>query len=203
MSDPDFACWFEGKTFSTDWTSRFFSTWAALLGPRRDQRLDVLEIGSWEGRSAVFFLHYLRNCRLTCVDTFAGSVEHAMREKWAVALPGIEARFDANVAEFGARVEKIKAASSDALAMLAAAGRRFDLVFVDGSHHSADAQADAAGSWPLLRPGGVVIFDDYEWTFFPDEVDRPKRGIDTFLAAHSGQFRELLRDYQLIIEKTR
>jgi predicted O-methyltransferase YrrM len=200
--DTEFSAWFSGKSFSTDWTSRFFPVWASLLAPRRDQALEILEIGSWEGRSAIFFLQYLRNCRLTCIDTFRGSAEHLLRHKWRVELPYVEQRFDRNLAEFNGRVQKIKDTSSQALVRLLAEKRRFDVVYIDGSHHSADVQADAMNCWPLMRDRGIVIFDDYEWTFFSDEIDRPKLGVDAFLLEHSGQYRELHREYQLIIEKS-
>jgi predicted O-methyltransferase YrrM len=200
--DTAFSAWFAGKTFSTDWTSRFFPVWASLLALRRDQALEVLEIGSWEGRSAIFFLRYLRNCRLTCIDTFRGSPEHFIRPKWRVELPYVEQRFDRNLAEFGGRVQKIKDISSRALARLFADGRRFDVVYIDGSHHSADVLADAMSCWPMLATGGIVIFDDYEWTFFSDEIDHPKPGVNAFLSGHAGQYRELHREYQIIVEKT-
>ncbi len=199
--DADFSKWFIGKTFSTDWTSRFFPLWASLLSSRRDEPLEVLEIGSWEGRSAIFFLQYLRHCRITCIDTFLGSPEHSLRAKWAVEVPHIEERFDANLAEFGGRFEKIKSTSSRALARLFTEDRRFDVVSIDGSHHSADVLADAVFAWPMIAKSGIVIFDDYEWTFFPNEIDRPKLGVDAFLQVHAGQYRELHRGYQLIIEK--
>jgi predicted O-methyltransferase YrrM len=198
----EFSEWFEGKSLSTDWTSRFFSTWSALLAARRDEALNVLEIGSWEGRSAIFFLEYFRNGRLTCIDTFQGSPEHMLRANWQAALPHIEERFDRNIADFGERVEKIKDISSSALARLRAANRRFDVAYVDGSHRSADVLADAEASWPMMQDRGVVIFDDYEWTFFPDAADSPKPGVDAFLKAHPGEYRELHRAYQVIIEKT-
>jgi hypothetical protein len=200
MMDADFSAWFAGKSFSTDWTSRFFPVWASLLARRRDEPLQVLEIGSWEGRSAIFFLQYLRRCQITCIDTFSGSLEHTLRPKWSDQLPYVEARFDSNLAEFEGRVEKVKSTSTRALARLAADERNFDLVY-DGSHHSADVQADAVFSWPIVREGGIIIFDDYEWAFFLDEIDLPKLGIDTFLSVHAGQYRELHRSYQLIIEK--
>jgi predicted O-methyltransferase YrrM len=201
MTNTDFSEWFAGKRLSTDWTSPYFPLWAALLAPRRDEALDVLEIGSWEGRSAIFFLRYLGGCRMTCIDTFCGSPEHSLRPKWAAALPHIEEHFDANLAEFGSRVEKIKSASSQALARLATEHRRFDLVYIDGSHHSADVRADATLSWPLVRDRGIVIFDDYQWSLVPDEVDRPQLGVDAFLSTHAGQYRERHRGYQLIVEK--
>ena len=53
------ASWYEGKEFATDWTSWHFPNWTKLLNSRRNRALRVLEIGSWEGRSALFFLNYL------------------------------------------------------------------------------------------------------------------------------------------------
>lgn len=203
LRPEELADWFAGKALSSDWTSRFFADWARLLAPRRHEPLDLLEIGSWEGRSALFFLNYLPASRLTCVDSFAGSPEHHAREKWLTALPHIEARFDANLAPFAGRVEKIKARSTPALARLLLAGRRFDLVYLDGSHHSADVLADAVLSWPLLRPGGLAIFDDYAWNLYPpDDLRHPKQGVDAFLAVQAGRFRERLRGEQVIVEKT-
>jgi predicted O-methyltransferase YrrM len=202
VSDQGFAQWFSGKHLSTDWTSRYFPNWASLLAAHRDRALEVLEIGSWEGRSAIFFLRFLPHCRLTCVDTFQGNAEHALRDKWADALPHIEARFDSNLAEFADRFEKIKLSSTEALAALNAAGRKFDLAYIDGSHDSADVHHDAVLSWPMINDRGIVMFDDYEWSFFEDERRHPKLGVDTFLLTHAGQYRELHRGYQIIIEKT-
>ncbi len=202
MMDIDFSAWFTGKSLSTDWASKSFPVWASLLAARRNEALDVLEIGSWEGRSAIFFLRYLTRCCITCVDTFAGGPEYAFVPEWANALPFIEDRFDSNLAEFGERVEKIKAMSCRGLARLMTEGRCFDLVYIDGSHHSADVQSDAMLSWPMVRDRGIVIFDDYEWEFLPHKTDRPKLGVDTFLMVHAGRYRELHRGYQLIIEKT-
>lgn len=201
VAGGDYRAWFHGKSLSTDWTSRFFDTWASRLAQRRDEPLEVLEIGSWEGRSAIFFLRYLKNCRLTCIDTFRGSREHLENPRWAEALPHIEARFDSNTAEFGARVSKIKDCSTTALARLIAEQRRFDLVYLDGSHHSADVLSDAVLSWALLRDRGLIIFDDYEWTYYPDALAMPKPAVDAFLAVQRGRYRELLRGYQVIIER--
>jgi predicted O-methyltransferase YrrM len=201
MAKSEYASWFRDKEISTDWTSRYFDTWASLLAPRREQTLEVLEVGSWEGRSAIFFLRYLKNCRLTCIDTFRGSREHREVARWADALPFIEARFDSNVAEFGQRVTKIKDVSTMALRRLVTERRCFDLVYLDGSHHSADVLSDAMLAWPMVRDRGIVIFDDYEWSFYPDALATPKPAVDAFLSVHAGRFRELHRGYQVIIEK--
>jgi predicted O-methyltransferase YrrM len=198
---PRYERWFAGKSFSTDWTSRHFPLWEECLPYRRKAQIEVLEIGSWEGRSALFFLNHFHNARLTCIDTFEGSAEHHVREKWTAQLGRIEGRFDANVAEFGDRVEKLKTTSLLGLAGLIAAGRGFDVALIDGSHHSADVLADAAMTWPMIRPGGIVIFDDYEWGFEAPEIEKPKLGIDAFLATHAQDCVELHRGYQVIVRK--
>src|SRR5262245_36458650 len=104
-----------------------------LLAPYRGRTTRVLEIGSWEGRSALFFLNFLPRARLTCVDTFAGGQEHqeaaAASPEEAHALEALEQRFDGNVRAFAARVEKIKANSADALAQLGVSKRRFDIAY--------------------------------------------------------------------------
>jgi predicted O-methyltransferase YrrM len=197
----DYSAWFVGKQFSTDWTTDKFPLFTSLLSGRRDKILNVLEIGSWEGRSAIFFLNFFRHCRVTCIDTFAGSAELIENPAWSKFIPDCERRFDANIAEYGPRVEKIKARSCEALVRLATEFRRFDFIYVDGGHHSTDVYTDAALSWPMLVRGGILAFDDYEWTLMSTEAERPKLGVNAFLAGQAGQYRELHRGRQIIIEK--
>ena len=52
-----------------------------------------------------------------------------------------------------------------------------------------------------MAPGGIVVFDDYEWSMVDTDVESPKLGVDAFLAAHTGQYRELHRAYQVAIQK--
>jgi hypothetical protein len=77
MADVDYSDWFAGKAFSTDWTSTHIPTWTSVLDERRSAIQDVLEIGSWEGRSAIFSLRYFFQCHIVRIDTFAGSREFA------------------------------------------------------------------------------------------------------------------------------
>jgi predicted O-methyltransferase YrrM len=198
MPSPPYDAWFNGKTFTTDWTSHHFATWETVLRDRRERVTDVLEIGAWEGRSAVFWLNYFPHGRLTCVDPFTGGAEHA---PIADRMGEVERRFDANVAAFGARLEKVRARSTDALPLFGVTGRRFDFVYLDGSHRSVDVYVDACLAWPLVRPGGALLFDDYTWVDLPDEMDRPKRGIDAFLDVAAGSYREVHRGLQILIEK--
>jgi hypothetical protein len=165
--------WERGCTFSADWTTHNFSLWAELLQPLRAEPIKILEIGSWEGRSALFFLNYLPNSQITCVDTFEGGDEHV---KIVKALAVLEERFDANTNRFQSRVEKIKARSHVALIDLGIARRRFDLVYVDGSHHTRDVYGD-----------GVL--------------PTPKVAIDAFCCNFVNEYIVVHRGDQVIVQK--
>jgi predicted O-methyltransferase YrrM len=179
-----------------------FPTWAALLAPYREVPARVLEVGSWEGRSALFFLNYLPQSQLVCIDTFEGSEEHwAHPEAFAEDLPEIERRFDANLAPFVGRIDKRKAPSAMALAELGIAGRRFDIAYIDGSHRSADVYSDGVLAWSMLVSGGIMIFDDYEWEYMPDPKSNPRLGIDSFIRAFEGLYRVVHKGFQVAVEK--
>lgn len=200
-TDADIAGWYDGKDFSCDWTTNRIPLWVDILEDFRDRPVRVIEIGSWEGRSALFFLNYLRRCQLVCIDTFGGNAEHHQNDYFAALVPGIEARFDGNVAAFDGRVEKLKGPSGALLPQLGLKGRRFDIAYVDGSHYAADVYSDAVLIWSLMARGGIVIFDDYAWDLMNDDSERPKSGIDAFMDAIAGQYRVIHNDYQLVIAK--
>jgi predicted O-methyltransferase YrrM len=194
--------WEADKTFSSDWAAEHFFKWAELLHQLREKPARILEIGSWEGRSALFFLNYLPLSRIVCVDTFGGSVEHRLDPYFAELASKAESQFDSNLTAVADRVEKIKGSSATVLPELGISRRRFDLAYIDGSHMAADVYRDAVLTWPMLEQGGIAIFDDYEWNLMNEELERPKLGIDAFLAAFSGHYKEVHRGYQIVIAKS-
>jgi predicted O-methyltransferase YrrM len=196
-----YAPWFWGKDFSGDWVARHIPLWRRVLAGWRDRPIRILEIGSWEGRSALFFLKFLPGSRITCIDTFSGGDDQVRQAQLFAEVPHVESRFDRNLAAYAARVEKIKSRSVPALEALAAAGRRFDLAYIDGSHLRPDVMDDSVRVWPLVVPGGVLIWDDYDWRPDLPDHERPQPAIDQFLAEHAGNFRLLARAQQMIVER--
>ena len=65
----------------------------------------------------------------------------------------------------------------------------------------ADVLMDGALSWGLLKPGGVLMFDDYEWSPGLPAFMCPKAGVDAFLRLIDGQHELLHRGYQVILRK--
>ena len=186
--------WFDCATFTTDWTSRAFKVWDFHLSARRDESLEILEIGAWEGRGTLFFLNYFPKARIDCVDIF---------------LLGNEGLFDANViARFPDRVGKFKSRSIPLLDAFATRKKKsFDLIYIDGAHERDDVMIDTILAWRLLKVGGTLIWDDYDILnampgHFTKDQD-PKPAIDAFLAWYDGEYELVHSEYQVIVRKTK
>jgi predicted O-methyltransferase YrrM len=195
---PEWERWYADKSFTTDWTTNRFDSWSAILAPLRHREVDILEIGSWEGRSAIFFLEFFQSSHLTCIDTFRGGREHSDTE---FDLASVEKRFEDNTAVYGPRVEKIKSRSVAALDRLAQDGRSFDIVYIDGSHQREDVMADSSLAWKILKPDGYVIWDDYLWESDGPAADRPQRAIEAFLVLLRGEIKIIQFSGQVIAQK--
>jgi predicted O-methyltransferase YrrM len=185
-------------TFTTKWFDINAVDWTAVLESEQlfEKPLEILEIGSWEGRSSSFFLHYLKAARVTAVDTWQGSEEHDRYTQ----LSHIEARFDSNLARFGGRVTKVKTSSKAYFASVAPK-EQFDLVYVDGSHHADEVMIDALESFAALKPGGILVFDDYTWEFYNVMRHNPAFAINCFLKMKRGEYSLLSVTAQLYLKK--
>jgi len=128
------------------------------------------------------------------------SLEHAAGE----IGDGLEERFDENVALVDAtRSRKLVGDSRRLLLDLEDERVQFDLIYVDGSHAALDVVVDAALAWRLLRTGGTLLFDDYEWNDVgEDRLLRPKPAVDALLTIVAGKYELLFRGAQLALRKT-
>src|SRR5947209_6894232 len=80
-------------------------------------------------------------------------------------------------------------------------GRRFDVIYIDGSHRHDDILVDSLLAWPLLRVGGLMMFDDYRGGGDWPAKARPRHAIESFLALHC-EHRVVHARYQLYAVKT-
>ncbi len=179
--------------FSVDWFSGNIPVWTPLLDQLKPRK--ILEIGSFEGKSACFLIDYLSkdsDIELHCVDTWEGGIEHKQGGTVQQEMSEVEERFRHNIkVAIGSSNKKVslqihKGFSDVKLANLISEGfaSHFDLVYIDGSHQAPDVLIDAVLSFKLLRVGGLVIFDDYLWEeALPGGTDLlrcPKPAVDAF-----------------------
>jgi hypothetical protein len=113
-----------------------------------------------------------------------------------------EAAFDAAVKPFAGRVEKIRGRSVPTLDTMIVEGRSFDIIYVDGSHTHDDALMDSVLCWQLLKPEGLIIWDDYVWGLGNLPVaERCKEAIDEFMAMHPDELCVIEKGYQVIARR--
>ena len=166
--------------FTKDWFNRYPDYWRELFskhGWRADEPHTAIEIGSYEGRSALWMLENLLQhpeSRLHCVDTFHD--RDNPEAYWH--------RFERNVLGSAHRDKVIVTASASLSFLLAfvASGQRADFVYVDGAHRAAEVIEDLILAFHALRPGGIIICDDYLKAAPADDLSlgSPKLGVDAF-----------------------
>lgn len=77
----------------------------------------------------------------------------------------------------------------------------FDFIYIDGSHIAKDVLTDACMAWPLLKPKGIMVFDDYMWGDPRDILHRPKAAIDAFTNIFAEEAEIVHVGYQLVVRK--
>lgn len=147
-------------------------------------RLEVLEIGALFGLSAAV-LHSFQGARtegmfMTLLDPLEGYYEVGHFDP-VTGIEVSEAVLRKNLATLDvprSDYRLIKERSVSVSAIKAASDRLYDFVLIDGDHSTAGVAADFENYGPLVRPGGMIIFDDYGSDHWPgiqpyvDEVVR-------------------------------
>jgi len=168
---------------------------------------DVVEIGSWWGKSAFIFLR-LAQCfdigNLLCVDPWSDA--HLLQNDKNSLVDLASAKFSAEEALDVFQINLLPYSNNDVnyLRMPSTDGARFyqsqrevetpafgktnyaghiALLHIDGNHSYENAQADMAAWSELVVNDGWIVMDDYTWPF----GDGPRRVGDEFLTTHSAK----------------
>lgn len=160
-----------------------------------NKEFNYLEIGCFEGMATCWILENFSKAQVFVIDTFEGGAEHK-----GMDLSGLKERFIQNIRPWKNRVHLLIGRSIDIL-RIRRWDETFDVIYIDGSHIACDVLSDALLSWFLLKKGGLIIFDDYEWLGGKNEIECPKLGINCFLNCFKGQYEILEQKYQIIIRK--
>ncbi len=197
-------------TDDCDWLSPFILEWnlyKKLFDGLDNKR--CLEVGSFEGRSTIYFVENYcngKNSYVDAVDTWLGSRDI----KKDYSLTSYD-RFINNLGPYikTHRVNIHQGQSSDVLMKLLSEvkeGKRekYDFIYIDASHDAKDVFMDIALSWVLLKKDGLMFFDDYELgehVFMDQPWFTPRPAIDGFLNSYFTMYKILDKNYQLRIQK--
>ncbi len=158
------------------------------------KNLKILEIGSYEGLSTVFFLNLLKDSKITCVDPFSDFEENKDKD-----FNKVYENFIKNTDLYKDRIKLFRNTSDKFFANIS--NDVYDLIYIDGSHHADNVYKDAENSYSKLKKGGIIIFDDFLWNYHKDPNHNPLGGIKKFIANNFFKIRIISLSYQIIVMK--
>lgn len=184
----------------------------SIIGELKPQY--ILEIGTWKGGSAVNMIteakKYKNDAVLICVDTWLGSSSHWDHDdKNLVELgifndlamvngyPHVYYQFLYNIyhKNLSQSVIPLPQTSNAAYEILCKMKNKinieFDLIYIDAGHDYDSVYADLKHYYNLVRPGGAIMGDDYNWVSVNKAVSDFVR--DTNLIAEDHGCKYLIR----------
>ncbi len=176
----------ERFNFTTDWfcgNEKHFSKYLARLV---DTPCRILEIGCYEGRATVWMLENIAthpDATVLCIDI---AEQATFRKNILAARSPEKVRL-----EIGLSGNLLRSCATNT----------FDFVYVDGSHGTVEVLEDAVFSFRLLKRGGIMGFDDYEWKDSAFPGAKPKLAINAFLSVYRCKITVLWKGYQVWIRK--
>jgi predicted O-methyltransferase YrrM len=171
---------------SDDWFSHHIPTFERLLGDLKDRPCRLLEIGSYEGRSAIWLIDNIATHPSSRVETIDAYENPKLRRNLAASgsskitfYPGLSA-----------------------VVMRTLPLDSYDFAYIDGSHSTINVLEDAVHAFRLVKAGGIIGFDDYLWDDPKWNQDgQPKEAIDAFLTVYSKEIELLHQGYQVWIRR--
>jgi predicted O-methyltransferase YrrM len=191
-------------TQGTDWFTAHSTQWSQWFSPfLHAPNLQFLEIGCFEGRSALWLLQHVLtdpSSRLVCVDPLDG--KSRCDTGGTYASHAVEEHFLHNIAQSGQQEQVTFLKAYSGVALRSFALDRFDAIYIDGDHRAPEVLEDGVLAWRLLKSGGILLFDDYRWA--PkgrSRCDRPKVAVDAFLAVYAERMEVVEKGYQVVVRK--
>lgn len=173
----------------------------SILDLYKDKKCKVLEIGTFAGTSIIGFLDYLPYATGTVIDLWEDYDESDVVK--TIKKDKVEQIFYNNVKISGLsdRIKCIKGDSKDVLIRLIGNNKKYDLIYVDGSHHGFDCYTDMVLSWKLLNTDGVLIIDDYLWKPDKETPFTPYEAINYFMLTYKNKYKVLGIGYRVFLKK--
>jgi len=184
----------QNKRTSTDYFSINAYYWNSII-KKNFKEFSYLEIGSWEGNSALYILKNYKTKKVYCVDIWDKDKNY--EDLYAKNFKN----FLFNMVEFKDRFSFFKDSSDD---FFLKNNENFDIIYVDGAHEALQVDRDINNAWNYLNLNGIMICDDYFggnlYTGLDEDV--PATSINQFLKKHNKKLKILcVNNNQIFIKK--
>jgi len=158
----------KNKQTTTDYFSINTYYWNKIIS-KNFKEFSYLEIGSWEGNSALYILKNYKTNNVLCVDLW---------EKNNEINKNFE-NFKLNIEDFKNRLTFFREKSDS---FFINNKEKFDVIYIDGSHESIQVYKDMNNAWNFLNVDGIIICDDYFYgNIYAESNNVPADGINKFI----------------------
>ncbi|MDB4082087.1 class I SAM-dependent methyltransferase [Candidatus Pelagibacter sp.] len=183
------------KKTTTDYFSINTFYWDSIIS-KNFKEFSYLEIGSFEGNSALYILKNFKTKKVICIDVWDKFDDKDKDENLKIFES-----FNSNLNEFLDRFSFFKSTSDE---YFKKNNEKFDIIYIDGWHEAPQVYKDLNNSWNSLNTNGLIICDDY---FYGDlklnaNSNLPANAINQFLSEKKDSIKILcVNNNQIFIKK--
>lgn len=162
----------------------------------KSDKNQMLEIGSFEGLSSVFFADNFidnPNSNLTCVDPFL-TITNNDHMKYLENKEEMNFDFNISVCKNSDKITIHKITSDE---FFKSNSSTYNFIYIDGCHETEFIKRDMENSFNVLEKNGIMWMDDY----CGGDGNKIRNTMDTFLEKYKGQYELIHSGYQLAIKK--
>ena len=174
---------------------------------KNGETIKVLEVGTYAGISLINIVKLIPKSIGYGLDKWSNYIESDLLNSVEILNNidelKVESSFYKNVAVEGLedRIHGIKGDSYEVLIEMMKENKRFDFIYVDGSHKAFDCYSDLMISWRLLERGGILAIDDYLYNSEDVVINSPFEGVNHFLKKHDKEIKILHKGYRVFLTK--
>ena len=191
--------------YTLDWFSNNIQRWSKILKKYKNKETHVLIDGIYEGRAVIWLFDNILThpkCTVTCVQNFTGNKVNL--KTWAPLKPAQSTLsiFKKNL-EIKNLTDKVHIYDGEPVDMLRnndLIKQNYDIIYIDANRHSKHVLEDSVLAYPMLKPGGYLIFDDYTSNREHDNAC-PKQAIDAFMDIYASEIKVKELNWQAVLEK--
>jgi predicted O-methyltransferase YrrM len=203
--------------FNTGWLgSRFgkghYPNWFSYTGEynfeeflseyKDKPNLNYLQLGVFTGDTSNWLMkNVLTNetSHLTDVDTWLGSAAEEVHSLYD--FEDVYQLYLSRMERFYPRVNHKRDNTFNFLNAENNKRNTYDFIYIDADHVASSVLSDAELSWPLLKLGGILAFDDYTWGKELEAKLIPKTAIDLFVNKYKNEIETIAINSQYWIKK--
>ena len=184
--------------FTQNWFTSQIPSWIYIFKKYNflNKKINILEIGSYEGLSSLFILRIFRKAYLDCVDPHLSSGEHNNTN-----FNIIKKNFKFNL-KYYKKKHTFFTLKSDKF-FKRKIKKNYDFIYVDGYHHSSQVFKDGINAFKFLKVGGLILFDDFLWFHYNNINYNPIHGVNKFYNNFKSQLKIIYLNHQICFQKLR